>query len=484
MSAPSASAPTQSQRRTLWRRYLEFPLIWKLAIALVGGLLVGLAIQGLQTGFGWDIPVLGPVLQAIAEHGVTVLDPLGEIFLALLMMLVFPLIVSTLIAGVSTITPQRLGRIGFKVFIFYLLTSFFATTLGMVLALSVSPGAGLSMPGDADEAEEAPPISETLLGIIPDNPFEALVDGNVLAIMFVALIFGIALTFMMGSSDQRISSLGLYLRRFVDGAVELVFIVVRGVLQYAPIGVFALIAVVMAEAGLDALLPLAQLTGIVYFAIALQLGVYAILLMLFRANVPRFFGAAKDPMLTAFVTRSSSGTLPVTTQAARKLNISKGVYGFSLPLGATINMDGTAIYVGAATIFIANVAGVELTIGQLLTVVLVGVLASIGTAGVPGAGLIMLTLTVNSVGLPMAPVALVAGIDAILDMARTMCNVTGDLVGTRIIAGTEEGMMLDPDNPVEPDEALDPGESPEPDGAGADGAGPGGGGEQSDSSPT
>ncbi|WP_017537564.1 dicarboxylate/amino acid:cation symporter [Nocardiopsis halophila] len=441
------SPPTQ--RRTLWRRYLEFPLIWKLAAALVAGLAAGLALNALQTGAGWNTDAARQVLEV-----------LGEIFLRLLTMLVFPLIISTLIAGVSSVTPQRLGRIGFKVFLFYLATSAFAIAIGLLLALAVSPGAGLDLSGvqgEDAEAADRPPLSETLLNIVPDNPFQALVEGNVLAIMLMAIVFGLALTFMTGSDDERIRGLGLFLRRGVDGAVELVFLVIRGVLQYAPVGVFALIAGVMADTGAEAILPLAKLTGVVYVAIALQIGVYALLLLAFRANVRRFFGAAKDPMLTAFVTRSSSGTLPVSTRAAEKMGVHEGVYGFSLPLGATINMDGTAIYVGAATVFVANIAGVELTIGQILTVVAVGVLASVGTAGVPGAGLIMLSMTVTSTGLPMAPVGLVAGIDAILDMARTMCNVTGDLTGTRIIAGTEKGMLADPHDPDDPGAAGGPG---------------------------
>ena len=433
---------TTTDERTLWRRYLDFPLIWKMAIALVGGAAVGLVISvlGVQS---WTLPIL---------------DPLGRLFLNLLQMVVFPLIITTLIAGITTVSPQRLGRIGMKVFVFYLVTSAFAILVGLLIALAVSPGAGLSMPGDGEEVAEVPAISETLLGIVPANPFEALVDGNVLGIMFVAVLFGLALTFMLNSDEERVAGLALLLKRGVEGAVELVFRVIRGVLEYAPVGVFALIAVVMAETGFDAIGPLLQLTGVVYGSIVIQVVVYVVLLMLFRVGVAHFFAAAKDPMLTAFVTRSSNGTLPVTTRAAERMGVREGVYGFTLPLGATINMDGTAIYVGAATVFVANVAGVELTIGQLVTVVLAGVLASIGTAGVPGAGLIMLSMVITSVGLPMAPVALVAGIDAILDMARTMCNVTGDLVGTRIIAGTEEGMLRDPDEPEEEESSADVGD--------------------------
>ncbi|OSM42288.1 dicarboxylate/amino acid:cation symporter [Nesterenkonia sp. PF2B19] len=441
-SSPSrtdAGEPTAS-RRSLWRWYLDVPLIWKLGVALVLGVVAGL--------------VVGPPI--------AVVQPLGDIFLRLLTMLVMPLILLTLMAGVASVSPKTLGRIGGKAFLYYLVTTAFAMTIGIGVALLVSPGAGLSLPGDAEVDEQtAPPLAEVLTGIVPDNIFSALAEGEVLAVMFFALAAGVALAFMQDSTDDRLAGLAMHLRRFVDGGVELVFLIIRGVLQYSPIGVFALIAVVVGETGADALLPLAFLTGVVYGGIVLQIVIYALILLLFRAPVGRFFREAKEPMLTGFVTRSSSGTLPVTTQAAERLGVRRGVYSFTLPLGATINMDGTAIYVGAATVFIANVTGTQLTLTQLATVAAVGVLASIGTAGVPGAGLIMLTMAVTAAGLPMAPVALVAGIDAILDMARTLCNVTGDLTGTRIIAKTEPGMLVDPDAPPEDeDEAEHAGEGP------------------------
>lgn len=376
------------------------------------------------------------------------IQPLGDIFLRLLMMLVMPLILLTLIAGVASVSPKTLGRIGGKAFIYYLVTTAFAMSIGIGLALLISPGAGLDMPGGAEEeGETAPPLSEVLVDIAPENIFGALAEGQVLAVMFFALCAGIALAYLQDSSDERLAGIAADIRRFVDGGVELVFLIIRGVLQYSPIGVFALIAVVVGETGSDALLPLLQLTGSVYAGIFVQILVYALLLLAFRAPVIRFFREAKEPMVTAFVSRSSGGTLPVSTQAAERLGVKKGVYSFTLPLGSTINMDGTAIYVGAATVFVANVTGTELSLMQIVTVVAVGVLASVGTAGVPGAGLIMLTMAVTAAGLPMAPVALVAGIDAILDMGRTMCNVTGDLAGTRMIAKTEPGMLEDPERP-------------------------------------
>lgn len=437
-SDPSGSSE-EPPRRSLWRRYLDIPLIWKLAVALVLGVVAGLAVG----------------------EPITVIEPLGDIFLRLLSMLVMPLILLTLVSGVASVSPTTLGRIGGKAFIYYLVTTAFAMAAGIGLALLISPGAGLTLDGTEEvEEQSAPPLSQVLTDIVPENIFSALADGRVLAVMFFALVAGVALAFLQDSGEERLSSLAADLRRVVDGGVELVFLIIRGVLQYSPIGVFALIAVVVGETGADALLPLAKLTGVVYGGIAVQIVVYTVILLLFRAPIGRFFRAAKEPMLTGFVTRSSSGTLPVTSQAAEKLGVGKGVYSFTLPLGATINMDGTAIYVGAATVFVADVTGAQLTLAQLATVAAVGVLASVGTAGVPGAGLIMLTMAVTSAGLPMGPVALVAGIDAILDMGRTVCNVTGDLTGTRVIAKSEKGMLAEDAGRARPDSAVEREEAP------------------------
>lgn len=409
--------------RSWWRRYLEFPLIWKFAIALVLGAIAGL--------------VVGPPI--------TVIEPLGELFLRLLQMLIVPIVLFTLVVGISSISPAQFGKIGGKVIVYYLITSVVAITLGLLLALAVQPGTGLSMPGGGgEEPEEAPPVTETLLNVVPENPIAAMAEGNVLAIVFFAIIVGIALGVMQHADSERLRELSELARRLFEAGTEVIFLIVRGVLEYAPIGVFALIAVAFAETGVEAIVPLAKLTGVVYGGVALMIAFYALLLILFGASIRRFFFEAKEPMVTAYVTRSSSGTLPVSTQAAERMGVKEGVYGFSLPTGATVNMDGTALYVGASVVFVANVAGVDLSLGQIIGVVLVGVLASIGTAGVPGAGLIMLSLAITQAGLPFAAVALVAGIDAILDMARTMCNVTGDLTGTRVIAQTEEGMLEEP----------------------------------------
>lgn len=411
-----------AENKSIVRRYFRFPLIWKFAIALVLGLIVGL--------------IVGPPI--------AVLQPLGDLFLRLLQMLVIPLVLLTLLSGVASISPSQMGRVGGKIIGYYLVTSAVAIIIGIGLALLVRPGTGLDMPSDGGEPEEAPALTEVVLNIFPENIFQAMAEGNVLAVIFVAVIAGLALGWMLHGENERLRDLAQPVKKLSAAGTEIMFLIVRGVLEYGPIGVFALIAVVVGETGTESLLPMLELTGTVYAGIAIMILFYAALLLLFKVNVRKFFGAAKDPMLTAYITRSSSGTLPVTMRAADKLGIREGIHGFSLPLGATINMDGTALYVGVSTLFVANVAGVELTIVQLLQVVAVGVLASIGTAGVPGAGLIMLSLAITQAGLPFAPVALVAGVDALLDMARTMTNVTGDLTGTRIVARSERGMVDGP----------------------------------------
>ena len=426
-----ADEPTRArepEQRSLWRRYLEFPLIWKFAIALVAGAVAGLVIG----------------------EPITVIEPLGGLFLNLLQMIVVPLVLVTLVVGVSSVAVTRLGKIGLKAVAFYLLSSFVAITIGISIALVVNPGTGLSMPAGGDEEPEAAPeLSEVLLDIVPDNPIGAMAEGNMLAVVFFAIVVGLALSVLQTSSDQRTRSLADHVRRFFEGGTEIVFLIVKGVLQYAPIGVFALIAVTLGETGAEAILPLANLTAVVYGGVALQIAVYALVLTLFGVGVASFFRNAREAMITAFVTRSSGGTLPVSTRSAQRMGIREPVYSFTLPFGATVNMDGTALYVGASVVFVANVAGVDLSLGQIISVVLVGVLASIGTAGVPGAGVIMLSLAITQAGLPFAAIALVAGIDAVLDMARTMCNVTGDLTGTRIIAETEEGMIGEADVALE-----------------------------------
>lgn len=399
----------------IWSAYRHIPLIGKILIGFVAGILGGL--------------VFGP--------SIAVVKPLGDLFIRLLSMLVMPLILFTLLTGTASISPKDLGRVGGRVFAYYLLTSAVAIAFGLGLGLLVNPGHGLQLGAAEFQAPKAPALTEVLLGIVPTNPFASLAQGQPLPVIFFSVMLGISLAIVKESGRERAARLAGRVLELAEGLNEALFAMVQIILQYAPVGVFALVAVVVGAQGVSVLLPLAKLTGVVYGGGLLQMGLYALLLALFGIRVRQFFAGARDAMATAFVTRSSNGTLSVTMNCAERLGVPRSIYGFTLPLGATMNMDGTAIYMGAVVVFAANVVGVDLTASHLLSVVLVGTLASVGAAGVPGAALIMVSMVLAQAGLPLAVVGMVAGIDALLDMMRTMINVTGDLAGTVLVARKE-----------------------------------------------
>jgi len=398
--------------------------------------------------------VLGAAAGIWVGDAILWVDPLGTLFINMLKMIVMPLIFTTLVVGAASISPAELGKIGVKIVVYYLFTSAFAVTIGLLLGNLFQPGVNLDLTavGTGAGTELAPPsLVDTLMNIIPPNPFAALAEGQVLPTIFFAIVAGIAISYLKISQDPRLRKAGETLYVVCDGGAEVMYIIVRWVLQYAPIGVFALIAVVFAKQGAEAVGPLGKVTLAVFIGFILHaLLVYGGLLSLWRLNAATFYRAVREALLTAFVTRSSSGTLPVSMRNVDKnLGVSRNVYSFTLPLGATINMDGTAIYMGVCVIFISLAIGLPLTLAQQITVVITAVLASIGTAGVPGAGAIMLLMVLTSVGLPVtagtptaAAYAMVMGIDAILDMGRTAVNVAGDLTGTVIVAKTEGEMDL------------------------------------------
>lgn len=411
---------------------------WYFQTNLLLRILIGLA---LGAAFGL---ILGPK--------VAVVSPLGDIFVRLLKMIVVPVVIFTLVVGAASIHPSRLGRIGAKALIFYMLTSAFAVALGLLFGNLFSPGQGMQLAGVADAAGKAlqkPDLISTFINIIPKNPFSAIADGDILPIIFAALMFGMGVAYLRESKDERIKIAAETVFRFFDGGAEVMYKVVNWVLEYAPIGVFALIAVVFGKQGAAAFGPLGVITISIYLAMIVHIAVvYGGMLAVYKISLMQFLSRARSATITAFVTRSSGGTLPVTMDVAKtKMGVSKGVYSFTLPLGATINMDGTAIYQGVCAIFVGFAIGMPLTLGQQLTVIATAVLASIGTAGVPGAGAIMLLMVLDSVGLKVEPgtavaaaYAMIFGIDALLDMGRTAVNVTGDLAGTCIVAKTEGEM--------------------------------------------
>lgn len=398
------------------RWYAGVGLVWKFAAALLVGAALGLTVDAER--LGW-------------------LVPFGDLFLRLLQLVIIPVVMFTLAAGLAVIEPAKLGRVGMKVLGYYLLTTAIAVTIGLLLASLVRPGAGLKLPTKADPPDQPPPLAEVLLGIVPDNAVAAMVEGNVLSMVFIAAILGLCASRLCASADEARRRTGQGLRSFFESGAMVTQMVVRGVLEYGPFGVFALTATSLAAVGAGALVSLAKLIGVVYSGIGVQLVLYTALLLAFRVGLREFAKAARLPLLTGFVTRSSTGTLPVTLAAAGQMGVPRSISSFTLPLGATVNMDGTALYIGASVVFTANVVGVDLGFVQLLTVIAVATLASIGTVAVPSAGLIMLGVALQQAGLPFAAVALIAGVDAFLDMGRTMCNIAGDLTGARVIAATE-----------------------------------------------
>lgn len=379
--------------------------------------------------------VAGILLQGAPDIANTWIKPIGTLFLNLIKMIIVPLVLASLVVGTCGLGDVRkLGRIGGKTLAYYLLTTAFAVTLGLVLANAFSVGAGFTLPSEikAAEAKEIPKFIDTLLNIIPTNPIKALADGNMLQIIAFALI--------LGGGIVALGDKGKPLFEFFDSLAEATYKITTAIMNLAPYAVFALIVPVVATNGPKVLLPLLSVIIIVYagcilHAVLVYSGTVSILA---RYSPIKFFKGILPAQVIAFTTCSSSAALPINMQCTEeKLGVSKSICSFVLPLGATINMDGTALYQGICALFIANVYGIELTMAQQFTIVLTATLASIGTAGVPGAGLIMLTMVLQAVGLPLEGLALVAGIDRILDMARTTVNITGDSACAVVIAASE-----------------------------------------------
>ncbi|SDI73946.1 dicarboxylate/amino acid:cation symporter [Alteribacillus bidgolensis] len=388
------------------------------------------------------------ILGVIAGPSVEVVQPLGDFFLRLIQFIIVPLILSTLIVGVAgTGNVRKLGRMGGKTIAYYLGTSAVAITIGLAIGLAFQPGAGVDIPTEAVGAEPAAEeqnVVDTLLNIIPLNPFEAMVEGEILQIIFFALFIGIAIS-LVGEKAQPVY-------RFFEGLAEVMYKITGIVILLAPIGVFGLIAPVVGEYGMSVLLPLLKVILGVFAACLLHIVItYSIVVKLGGKMSPLvFFKGIAPAGLFAFSSASSAGTLPLTMKNSQEnLGVSQKTSSFVLPLGATINMDGTAIYQGVAVLFIAQFYGIELSIMQMLSVILIATLASIGTAGVPGAGLIMLTFVLTNIGLPLEGIALIAGIDRILDMFRTSVNVVGDAAGAVFVDRTEKHHESNEDKDLE-----------------------------------
>jgi len=395
----------------------------RIVVGMVAGLVVGLLLKWLDAQ--------GTVSEFVVSG---VLYVGGAIFLASLRLLVVPLVLVSLVCGTASLDDiSSLGRVGGKTLGLYLATTAIAITLAILAATAIQPGAGFELTSSSTFASrEAPSLAEVLIGIFPTNPIKAMAEGNMLQVIVFAVLLGLAMT-LAGAPGRRLISV------FEDLSAVIMRLVVL-LMSLAPYGVFCLVAKVFAEQGFDAFAPLSKYFATVLGVLALHLGLTypAVLVLVGRLNPAPFFRKLRDPMLVAFSTASSNATLPVTLRTAEdRLGVHNSIASFTIPLGATINMDGTAIMQGVATVFIAQAYGVPLTHTDLLMVVLTATLASIGTAGVPGVGLIMLAMVLRQVNLPVEGIGLIIGIDRLLDMARTAVNITGDAAVTCVIARGE-----------------------------------------------
>ena len=399
----------------------------KIMIAMISGLLLGILLNLL---FKDNLFVQTYLIGGLFKT-------LGDIFVAALKMLVVPLVFVSLIGGVTALGDvSNLGRIGLKTLALYIMTTAIAISLALVLAISFAPGSGYQLDSNTAlefEAKAAPPLSQVIIDMVPSNPIQAMSEGNMLQIIIFALLFGLAIN-LAGNK-------GKHVLNFFEDLNEVIMQMVYLVMKLAPLGIFCLITKTFSTQGVDILLPLLGYFLVMVLALfGHALLTFGTLLSVFaHINPLRFFNKMRPAILFAFSTASSSATLPITLDTVKnRIGAKNSIASFTVPLGATINMDGTAIMQGVATVFIANVYQIDLGLADYLTVLLTATLASIGTAGVPGVGLIMLAMVLGQVGLPVEGIALIIGVDRILDMIRTAVNITGDATVTCLVAKSEK----------------------------------------------
>jgi Na+/H+-dicarboxylate symporter len=405
----------------MWKKIKRIDLHWQILIALIAGTLFGIYLTPYVGWISW----------------------MGDLFLKLLKMVIIPLIVSSIITGIAGIgSPESLGRLGFKTIGFYMITSLLAILLGLALVNIISPGVGADL-SFAESVENVPAaeqsLGQLLLGAIPENVFGSMANGDMLPIIFFTIIFGF-FTNLSAPEHQKV------MHNFFESVFDVMMKITMAVIKLTPLGVFAIIATVISRYASDtaALAQVFSRMGLYMLTVMLALFIHSqitmnlILILFSRVNPIRHLKNMSTPLLTAFSTSSSSATLPLTMDAIEtKDGVSSKITSFTLPLGATINMDGTALYECVAVIFIAQAYGIDLSIGQQMIVVVTALLAAIGAAGIPMAGLVMMTIVLNAVGLPLEGIGLILAVDRILDMFRTAVNVYGDTCAAVVIAKSE-----------------------------------------------
>jgi Na+/H+-dicarboxylate symporter len=410
-------------------------LTFRIFIGMILGIVIGYGIQLSYDDTGDFVITLSSLAFSFKSFFVEgIFEMGGTIFINSLKMLVVPLVFVSLVCGVSGLSdPSKMGRLGGKSLLLYVLTTGVAVSLALIAAIIIKPGVGFERPENVEYVvKEAPGLVQVFINMFTSNPIASLAEGNMLQIIIFSIVFGIAMT-KAGEQGKKIQAA-------FEAVNEVIMQIVTIVMNLAPYGVFFLMA------RLGATIDLGDLSyiGKYFFLVLAVLIMHALitfpilLVTLARLNPILLFSKVKELAVFAFSSSSSAATLPITMATARnKLGVKKSVASFTIPLGATINMDGTAIMQGVATVFIAQAYGVDLTTSELLMVVLTATLASIGTAGVPGVGLIMLAMVLQQVNLPVEGIALIIGIDRLLDMTRTVVNVTGDCTVACIVAKSE-----------------------------------------------
>lgn len=391
--------------------------------------------------------ILGAAAGLVFKASIAEIKPVGTAFIRLIQMIVIPLVFASLVVGTASLGDgKKMGRIGIKTLVYYFFTTAFAIIIGLIIANLLKPGSGLPVEVQQElmqnyqtqagekisNIQEESNLIDTILNVIPTNPFKALSQGELLQIIFFAILLGLGLALIPNKKSSAVLN-------FFDGINDASIKVVNIAIKLAPYGVFALLSAVVSSFGTDILFSLLKYALITIAGMIILIFVYPLVVFLFTGVSPmKFISSMRSPQMIAFSTSSSAAALPVTINTCeQKLGVPKNISSFVLPLGATVNMDGTALYQGISALFIAQVYGMSLTLGDQLTIVLTATLASIGTAGAPGAGFLMLVLVLKQVGIPLEGISLILGVERILDMFRTTVNITGDASAAVVVAGTE-----------------------------------------------
>ncbi|ABV86533.1 dicarboxylate/amino acid:cation symporter [Shewanella pealeana] len=380
--------------------------------------------------------ILGAGVGVIFGESATVLKPLGDLFISAIKMLVAPLIFCAIVVSITSLGSEvSLKRLSFKTLGMFMLTGTIASLIGLTIGSVIDMGGSMELVATEVRERNVPGFAQVLLDMIPVNPFASLAEGKVLQIIVFAALIGIAI--------NKVGEKAAPLKRTIEAGAEVMFQLTRMVLQLTPIGVFGLMAWVVGEYGLSMLLPLGKFIGAIYLAALIHIiFVYGGLVKFVAKLSPvQFFRKAIPAQIVAFTTASSFGTLPASTRCTESMGVSKRYGSFVLPLGATMNMDGCGgIYPAIAAIFIAQIYGIPLDMTDYMLIAVTATVASVGTAGVPGSAMVMLTVTLGVVGLPLEGIAFIAAVDRIIDMIRTATNVTGDMM-TAVVIGKSEGQL-------------------------------------------